>query len=292
MHGNTPRAWNWAHLSWLAALGPYVVAAQALGLGAFAVLAVHLGLTLAWFGFIEWRWPHRPAWMARAQTLQRDAGFFGANVVADAVGGLLVGAVALGWASLAGSSGLAGRLPLWAAVPLAVLVAEFGAYWLHRAMHGGGWGGWLWQVHAIHHCPSELNVANNFTTHPINVLLLKPAKFAPLAVLGFSAEAVLWTSLFMQLQSFATHANTRGTMGWLNYLIGTAELHRRHHGVKVEEALNFATALPLWDQVFGTFRYRATAEPVEVGVSTPHRYPKQTDIAALFCLPLRRSMAD
>lgn len=288
MHENTPQAWNWAHLSWLAALGPYACATQAAGLGAFAVLATHLGLTLAWFGVIEWRWPHRPAWTARPRTLRRDGAFFGVNVVADAVGGLLVSAVAVWWASMSGPAGLARALPLWAAVPLAVLLAEFGAYWLHRAMHGGGW---LWQVHAVHHRPRELNVANNFTTHPINVLLLKPAKFVPLALLGFSAEAVLFASLFMQLQSFATHANTRGTMGWLNYLIGTAELHRRHHSVKVDEALNFGTAVPLWDQLFGTFRYRATAEPQEVGVSAPQHYPNQTDIAALLCFPLKRPTA-
>jgi sterol desaturase/sphingolipid hydroxylase (fatty acid hydroxylase superfamily) len=99
-------------------------------------------------------------------------------------------------------------------------------------------------------------------------------------------EAVLWAGLFQQLQSFATHANTRGRMGWLNLVIGTAELHRRHHGTQVEEALNFGTAIPLWDQLFGTFRFRCTREPAAVGVAHPERYPASSDWWGLMRLPL------
>lgn len=280
------RSWNWAHLVWLAGLAPYVLAASAAGWSPFVTLAVHLVLTLAWFGLIEWRWPHRPDWTAQPRAWRRDGAFFGANAVADALGGLLVGAVALAWAQVQ-PRGFAHGMPGWAAVPLAVVLAEFGAYWLHRLMHRGGW--W-WRVHAVHHRPEELNVANNLTTHPLNVLLLKPAKLLPLVALGFSADTVLVATLFLQLQSFATHANTRGSMGWLNYVIGTAELHRRHHSVNVDEALNFATALPLWDQVFGTFRYRSSPEPVQVGVQAPQCYPGQTDIWGLLWFPLRRGV--
>ena len=125
---------------------------------------------------------------------------------------------------------------------------------------------------------------NNFTTHPINVLLLKLAKLSPLLLLGFDAKAVLFAMLFVQAQSFATHANVRGSMKWLNHVVGTAELHRRHHGVNVDEALNFATALPLWDQVFGTFRLR-TEEPAAVGVAAPKHYPDRRDWRGLMLLP-------
>lgn len=272
--------WNWAHLLWLAALPFYAVFAREAGWSDLATLAVHLGLTLAWFGVWEWRWPHRPEWAATAPALRRDGIFFGANLLADSVAGIAVSLLAV---HLTSSSGVAGALPAWAAVPVAVMVAEFGAYWLHRAMHRGGW---LWRVHAVHHRPEELHVSNNFTTHPLNVLMLKPLKLLPLAAIGFSADVILWASLFMQMQSFATHANTRGGMGWLNYVIGTAELHRRHHSTRVDEALNFATAIPLWDQLFCTFRYRATQEPRRVGVSAPEDYPAATDTAGLLAWPL------
>jgi sterol desaturase/sphingolipid hydroxylase (fatty acid hydroxylase superfamily) len=276
--------WNLAHLTALAVLPAYAAWVLDAGWSPFIAVAVHLLATLAGFGLAQRLWPHRDAWQPTGADLRRDGAFFGLNVLADALAGLAIAALALRLAQ----PGLAARLPLWAAAPVAVLLAEFGAYWLHRGMHAGGW--W-WRVHAVHHRPEALNVSNNLTTHPFNVVLLKVAKMLPLVALGFGADAVLVASLFMQLQSFATHANVRGSMKWLNYLIGTAELHRWHHSTRVDEALNFATALPLWDQVFGTFRYIRGETPAHVGVQEPQHYPAQTATLALLCLPLRRECA-
>lgn len=274
--------WNHAHLLALVWTPAYAAATMTAGWGGTAILAVHLFLTLGWFAAFErWR-PHRPLWRSTTADVQRDASFLGMNALADGLAGVALAAATL---KLAGR-GPAADLPLWAAAPLAVLVAEFGAYWLHRAMHRGGWG---WCVHMVHHRPAALNVTNNLTTHPVNVVLLKAVKLLPLALLGFGAEAVLLAAIFMQLQSFATHANTRGQMGWLNYVVGTAELHRWHHSTQVREALNFATAVPLWDQVFGTFWHVPGREPVEVGVETPAAYPDARDTWGLALFPFRCS---
>lgn len=275
--------WNHAHLIALVLLPAYAMATHAAGWSALATLAVHLALTLAWFGLFERYRPHRTAWTTSPAALRRDATFFGVNAVADGLAGLLVATVAVRWAGV-DMGGPAGALPLWLAVPLAVLVAEFAAYWLHRGMHVGGW--W-WRVHAVHHRPEVLNVANNLTTHPVNVFALKLVRMLPLLALGFTPEAVLFASLFLQLQSFATHANVRGGMRWLNYVIGTAELHRWHHSVKADEALNYATALPLWDQLFCTFRYHGSAQPLHVGVAPAQQYPRETHTWALLRYPFR-----
>lgn len=273
--------WNHAHLLALAWTPAYTVAVLAAGWSSTAILAVHLFATLGWFAAFErWR-PHRPRWQATPADWRRDASFLGMNAVADGLAGVALAAATLQFAG----SGPASMLPLWASAPLAVLVAEFGAYWLHRALHRGGWG---WRVHMVHHRPEALNVTNNLTTHPVNVVLLKAVKLVPLALLGFSADAVLLAAVFMQLQSFATHANTRGRMGWLNHVVGTAELHRWHHSAQVGEALNFSTSVPLWDQVFGTFRYVPGAEPAEVGVERPGAYPAATDTWALAAYPFTR----
>lgn len=273
--------WNHAHVTALAWLPAYAAATMTSGWKDTAILAVHLIVTLGWFAIFErWR-PHRPGWRPTAADLQRDAAFLGMNALADGLAGLALTIVTM---ELAGD-GPAAELPLWASAPLAVLVAEFGAYWLHRVMHRGGWA---WRVHMIHHRPAALNVTNNLTTHPLNVVLLKAVKLLPLSLLGFSADAVLVAALFMQLQSFATHANTHGHMGWLNYVIGTAELHRWHHSTQVREALNFSTSVPLWDQVFGTFRHAPGREPAEVGVETPTACPDANDTWALAAFPFTR----
>jgi sterol desaturase/sphingolipid hydroxylase (fatty acid hydroxylase superfamily) len=282
---STSEGWNWAHLGALALLPAYAWTAHAAGWSASATLAVQLAWVLLWFGVAEHLWPRRPQWRARVAARRRDGVFFSANVVADALGDWLVRAAVVGALVHTGGTGLARGLPLWLAVPAALLLSEFTAYWLHRASHADGW---LWRVHSVHHRPSELNVTNNVTTHPINVLLLKVAKLLPLVALGFDPLAALWAALFQQLQSFATHANNRGRMGWLSYVVGTAELHRRHHSVRVEESLNFSTALPLWDQLFGTFGYHAVPEPQAVGVAQPQLYPGEQDWRRLLCFPLQR----
>lgn len=277
--------WNHPHLIALATLPVYAAAAIAAGWGETLTLTVHLLLTLLWFGLFErWR-PHRPAWRPVRADLRRDAAFLGVNAVADALAGLALGSLALHVAGLREGHTAIATWPLWAAVPLAVLVAELAAYALHRALHREGWG---WRVHLVHHRPGALHVTNNLTTHPINVVMLKAVKMAPLVVLGFGADAVLIALLFLQLQSFATHANTRGRMGWLNWVVGTAELHRWHHSTRLEEAVNFATALPLWDQVFGTFRYLPGEEPQAVGIVPKGVVPDAHDVMGLLSHPFRR----
>jgi len=279
-------AWNWPHLGALALLPAYAAAAGAAGWSAFTTMAVHLAVTLLWFGMAEHWWPYRPDWRPNAAARRRDTIFFGANAVADGLGERAAHGAVLLLLLHAGAAGPAASLPLALSVPAAVLLSELAGYVLHRASH---WGGWLWRVHSVHHRPGELNVTNNLTTHPLNVLMLAAAKALPLWLLGFEPQAMLLAGLFQQLQSFATHANVRGRMGWLNYLIGTAELHRRHHSARVDEALNFSTAVPLWDQLFGTFRYRSTPVPQAVGVADAAAYPHAEDWRALLRFPLQRA---
>ncbi|MEJ5999908.1 sterol desaturase family protein [Paucibacter soli] len=57
----------------------------------------------------------------------------------------------------------------------------------------------------------------------------------------------------------------------------SAELHRWHHSVRAAEAHNFGTALPLWDQLFGSYVYRPGQAPGRVGwledAERPRRAP-------------------
>ena len=45
-----------------------------------------------------------------------------------------------------------------------VVVADFLAYWRHRAEHT-----WFWRVHVVHHAPRELHAANSIG-HPVQAL--------------------------------------------------------------------------------------------------------------------------
>lgn len=274
---------NWAHLGALLLVASWAALALLAGWSSLVLLLGGLLLALAWFALWEWRWPHRRDWRAHHRDRKRDAAFMVALVAADALADVLIRALVM--LLNAQADGPAASLPLWIAVPAAALLGEFGDYWLHRLEHRGGW---LWRVHFVHHRPNVLNVTNNFTTHPLDLVLRKPLHALPLWLLGFEPTAIALAALFSQTQSFATHANTRGTLGWLNYLIGSAELHRWHHSVKLDEALNFGTALPLWDQLFGTFRLprAGRVEPGAVGVTAGPHQPGEHDSLALLTYPL------
>jgi hypothetical protein len=70
-----------------------------------------------------------------------------------------------------------------------------------------------------------------------------------------------------------THMNVRFRFGWLNYLIGTNEIHRWHHSNQLHEAQNYSVVM-LWDHLFGTFVYpKHRRLPSQMGLFNEHAYP-------------------
>jgi sterol desaturase/sphingolipid hydroxylase (fatty acid hydroxylase superfamily) len=267
--------WHWPHLALLALIVPIAAAAHALGLEPTVALAAWLVANLIVLGVAErWR-PFRRDWHPTSRHLRRDGTVWGVNLLVDTVVSAGLAAAAIAW--LPGGN----TMPLALQVAIGLAVAELGSYWLHRWSHDGGW---LWRVHVLHHLPDRLNLANAVLAHPFNAAYDKAARLLPLLVLGLSPDAMLVIALFGVTQSLATHANVAGTIGWLERIVGSAELHRLHHSTDPAEAGNFGTALPLWDQVFGT--YRRERAPVEVGVFEPAHYPGEFDLVRLLRWPL------
>jgi sterol desaturase/sphingolipid hydroxylase (fatty acid hydroxylase superfamily) len=263
---------HWAHLLLLAALPLWlqrtVALDAALRIGGWVVIGFLL------LGLAERLHPHRRDWHPGGRHLRRDGSVLALNAVFDAAASAALAVLAIH--ALPGTS----TLPLWLQIAGGIVVAEFASYWLHRISHRGGW---LWRVHLLHHRPEQLNVANALTAHPLNALYDKLARLAPLVLLGASPEAVIAVTAFTLTQSLVTHANVAGGIGPLVYLIGGAQLHRLHHGVRLDQAGNFGTTIPLWDQLFGTFRLAAA--PERVGVFEPARYPSEFELVALLRLP-------
>ena len=133
--------------------------------------------------------------------------------------------------------------------------------------------------------PDRLNLANAVTAHPFNAAYDKAARTLPLLALGLQPDAVLAVALFGLTQALVAHANVAGTIGGLDYVVGSARLHRLHHSTREAEAGNFGTTLPFWDQVFGTFRRGAA--PTRVGVFDPAAYPGEFALMRLLAWPLR-----
>lgn len=257
------RSLNWPHLLLLLALWPYAALTAEAAWSADLVLGAATLGALLWLMLWERLQPLRPQWQARPAELGRDGFFLGLNAAADALAGALLSGLAIYWAAQQASPGWAAGLPLPLALPLAIALGELGPFALHRLAHRRPWA---WKIHELHHRPTKLNAANSVLAHPLNVIWNKLARVMPWLLLGFDQTTMLWAALFMQVQGIAVHANIRGSLGPLDRLIGSAELHRWHHSVIEAEAHNYGTAIPLWDQVFGSYVRRPGEQPQTVGI--------------------------
>ncbi len=273
---------RYAQLWFLAAMIGYGLAAIQAGWNLKIAAPVGAVLAVLVLSMLERLAPARRGENDNAGETARHFFFFGLGAVMDNLGRALAVFTAV---SLAGGERFL-DLPLWLELIAAVYIAEFFAYWFHRLSHREGW---LWSVHSIHHLPEKVNLTNNFLMHPLNIFFLKVMRATPLLLLGFSQEAVFLHGLFSLAVAFSVHANTGGRLGVWNYVIGTAELHRMHHSVDPDEAGNHGTVVPLWDQIFGTFRYNAHGEPAQIGVVREERGRYPVTIAGMLVYPLRWS---
>lgn len=180
-------------------------------------------------------------------------------------------AVVVGVGSLAWLPGLAlrplvGALPPVARTVLGVLLFDLTIYWVHRWSHEVPF---LWRFHAVHHSTRHLDWVSGLRTHPVDGALLAPpivlllaAGFSP-AVPGALAVVQVVTGLFL-------HANVRWRWRPLHRLVITPEFHHWHHADEDgARDTNYSVLLPVWDQLFGTYRMPADRRPSRYGIAEP-----------------------
>jgi sterol desaturase/sphingolipid hydroxylase (fatty acid hydroxylase superfamily) len=177
-------------------------------------------------------------------------------------------------------------LPWPAGAIAALLLSDFIWYWVHRHCHEGkGWlGRWLWKTHAIHHLPAELYVFMHAVGHPINSAYVRVILMLPAILFGLSPEAVFAASVFNGFQGLVSHFNVDARAGWFNRLFIGTELHRFHHSAEREESKNYAAAISIWDQLFGTYRLPSSA-PDKLGIADRENYPEDSQWAKLLKMP-------
>lgn len=162
--------------------------------------------------------------------------------------GFIVAAVWL--AAAVGSSLWPTATPLALQVLLAMTIAEFFGYWLHRWEHRTMLG---WRLHSVHHSATRLYWLNAFRTHPLDAIISQTISVAPLIVLGVPPTVLLLYGVITIVHTTMHHSNVDARLGPLNVLLAMAEVHRWHHSRNVHEmSANYGTVLTIWDWVFGT----------------------------------------
>ena len=151
-------------------------------------------------------------------------------------------------------------LPLWVALPLALILLDLVIYFQHVLFHAVPV---LWRLHRVHHADLDFDVTTGTRFHPIEILFSTAIKCAAVAAIGAPAVAVLAFEVLLNATAMFNHANAKvpgRVERWLRWLVVTPDVHRVHHSVRYNESSsNFGFNLPWWDRLFGTYRAQPAA---------------------------------
>jgi sterol desaturase/sphingolipid hydroxylase (fatty acid hydroxylase superfamily) len=274
---------------------PLLLGATLLLFAASVMRGWNLATAFAWFAGVrfvlllaaEFNFPARPEWRMTWLSFWRDLKYMAVNGGTGAA--LKFG---LGWLALDMSrvnTGLVTGMPLIVEFVAVLLTYEFFQYWFHRISHEprGPVSTWLWRMHVAHHLPDKVYLLMHPVGHPLNFIVSLAIVQLPLVTLGVRQETLFLFNALMGLQGLVSHFNVDIKAGPLNYLLVGTELHRFHHSANLDEAKNFGVLTPVWDLVFGTFRYDPQRLPEALGVVDPAQYPPSTAIGSVLALPFR-----
>lgn len=148
---------------------------------------------------------------------------------------------------------------------LALMVADFIRYWLHRATHQIAI---LWRFHAIHHSVRDLDVLHNIT-HPLDhaarfLLVAVPSAF----LIPAGAGDLYLFAAFLTIQAQLIHMNVPIHFGVFGNLICDNRYHFIHHSMDARDHnRNFAGLFPVFDMMFGTYRKPAAGALPATGLA-------------------------
>ncbi|MCB0836775.1 MAG: sterol desaturase family protein, partial [Bacteroidetes bacterium] len=100
---------------------------------------------------------------------------------------------------------------------LALLVADFLAYWHHRLSHEINF---MWASHIVHHQSEELNLTTVFRVSAFAVIN-RSFFFIWMPLAGFSPAFTTSAIVFIGLYQFVTHTRLVGKLGFLEYIFVT-----------------------------------------------------------------------
>lgn len=140
-------------------------------------------------------------------------------------------------------------------IVLALLFFDFMNYWNHRFLHR-----FLWSVHRLHHCQTELHAANAYA-HFTERILRDVLFIVPLSLIDFQFPQIpLAIIAVREMLELYIHSPTEIHFGPLRSVLVDNRYHRIHHSTDAAHFdKNFGILFSLWDRLFGT-AYHPTSE--------------------------------
>jgi sterol desaturase/sphingolipid hydroxylase (fatty acid hydroxylase superfamily) len=182
------------------------------------------------------------------------------------------------------------QVPVWLAVPIAVITMDFVIWLQHVMVHAVPA---LWRLHRVHHADLDYDVTTGSRFHPIEIGLSMLIKFATITLLGPPVLAVVIFEVLLNATAMFNHGNIRLPRSLdrvLRWFVVTPDMHRVHHSIEDDESnSNFGFNLPWWDRLFGTYtaQPRAGHDAMTIGIRD-HRDPKEVArLDGMLLLPFR-----
>lgn len=208
-------------------------------------------------------------------------------------------AAAVGMASLSAdrSWGLLNNfaVPLWLAVPLAVVAMDFVIWLQHVMVHAVPA---LWRLHRVHHADLDYDLTTGSRFHPLEIVLSMGIKFATITLLGAPVVAVVVFEVLLSACATFSHGNIRLPERLdraLRWFVVTPDMHRVHHSVEgAESNSNFGFNLAGWDRLFGTYREQPRAGQIGMAIGI-HGHTDPHEVARLpgmLMLPFKGEVTD
>jgi sterol desaturase/sphingolipid hydroxylase (fatty acid hydroxylase superfamily) len=148
--------------------------------------------------------------------------------------------------------------PLTIRVLLYLVLADFGAYWVHRLLHTRH----LWRAHKWHHSPVYLYWMSGIRLSVVQGTIQNLPYIVVGGLLAFSPSWMFW-AIFLKntVTNDFMHLNVWWGNRSLEWLIVTPRYHHIHHSDNPEHYKNnLAVLFPIWDHLFGTY-----LDPEKVG---------------------------
>jgi sterol desaturase/sphingolipid hydroxylase (fatty acid hydroxylase superfamily) len=160
-------------------------------------------------------------------------------------------------------------LPVGLRLLLVFVIGEIGFYWGHRWSHQSAW---LWQFHQIHHRPQGLDWLINTRAHPVDMVFTRLCGLIPIYLTGLvqpdvpGSLGVILVVLAGTIWGFFIHANIRCSLGPLEHFLASPRFHHWHHVRIGPLNRNYASMLPVLDQLFGTLHLPRQTWPDTYGI--------------------------
>lgn len=212
--------------------------------------------------------------------LTTDLAWYGVAVAATAVSVFVFRPVLAALAIGPIRDALAG-MPFLAKLAMGVVVFDLASFLVHRALHR--YDG-LWNIHKVHHSTLELDGFATTRTHVVeNVLRFVPSQ-ALLFLIGMPVSVVAASVAVAAIYGVSNHSNIGIDLRWLEPVLVTPRLHRRHH-VPATTQNNYGGIFTIWDRLAGTLVRVDMADDDRFGVPGEiDTYPQR--FAAAFRQPL------